>query len=118
MKDRNKEICKKIREIRKSMKLTQSQFAEICNLSEDSIGKIERCVTIPTIETLYKIAKNLKMPVENMLPSYKDKGRCRIEVSDELTALLNYLRSRPSEDIKFIHELAVKIFERKNRVSL
>lgn len=111
MKDRNKEICQKIREMRKSLKLTQSQFAEICNLSDDSIGKIERCVTVPTIETLYKIARNLKKPIETLLPSYKEK--CCTDVSDELTALVNYLRLHTAEDIKFIHELAVKIFERR-----
>ena len=96
--------------MRKSLKLTQSQFAEICNLSDDSIGKIERCVTVPTIDTLYKIASNLKKPIETLLPSYKEK--CCTD-SDELTALVNYLRLHPAEDIKFIHELAVKIFERR-----
>lgn len=111
MKDNNKEICQKIREIRKSLKLTQSQFAEICNLSEDSIGKIERCITVPTIETLYKIAKSLKKPVETFLPSHKEK--CCNNAADELTAFVNYLRLHPAEDIKFIHELAVKIFERR-----
>lgn len=111
MKDKNKEICQKIREIRKSLKLTQSRFAEICNLSEDSIGKIERGVTVPTIETLYKIAKSLKKPVESFLTSHKEK--CSNSVSDELTALVNYLRLHPAEDIKFIHELAVRILERR-----
>ncbi|MBI5676597.1 MAG: helix-turn-helix transcriptional regulator [Nitrospirae bacterium] len=111
MKEKNKEICQKIREIRSSLKLTQSQFAEICNLSEDSIGKIERGVTVPTIETLYKIAKSLKKPVETFLPSHKEK--CCNDVSDELTSLVNYLRLYTAEDIKFIHELAVKIFKRR-----
>lgn len=111
MKDRNKEICQKIREIRKSLKLTQSRFAEICNLSEDSIGKIERGVTVPTIETLYKIAKSLKKPVESFLPSHREK--CSNDVSDEIASLVNYLRLHPAEDIKLIHELAVKIFERR-----
>lgn len=39
---KSKDIAVKIRELRKSLKLTQSQFAERVNLSEDSIGKIER----------------------------------------------------------------------------
>jgi transcriptional regulator with XRE-family HTH domain len=112
MKDDKREICKKIREMRKSMKLTQSQFAELCDMSEDSVGKIERCVTIPTIATLYKIARSLKKPVEAILPStYKEKS-CG-DIPKELSALVDYLRCRPPEDIKLLHELAVKIFERK-----
>lgn len=112
MKDEKIEICKKIRDIRKSMKLTQSQFAELCSLSDDSIGKIERCVTIPTVETLSKIAKSLGRPIETILPTIYREKFCR-GLPGELTALVDYLRSRSPEDIKFIHELAVKILERK-----
>jgi transcriptional regulator with XRE-family HTH domain len=109
MKDRG--ACLKIREIRKSMKLTQSQFAELANLSEDSIGKIERCVNIPSIETLCKISKALKMPVETFLPSSKEKTHKKFP--PELENLISYLRTRPVEDERFIHEIAVKLFERK-----
>lgn len=112
MKDKNREICEKIKNIRKAMKLTQSQFAELCDMSEDSVGKIERGVTIPTVETLCKIARNIKKPIEAILPSaYKEKF-C-IGLPKELTDLVDYLRSRHPEDAKFLHELAVKIFERR-----
>jgi transcriptional regulator with XRE-family HTH domain len=108
---KNSGTCLKIKEIRKSMRLTQSQFAELVDLSEDSIGKIERCVNVPTIETLYKISKALKMPVETFLPSSKEKAQKKFP--PELEDLINYLRTRTAEDIRFLHEIAVKIFERK-----
>ncbi|MBI1821575.1 MAG: helix-turn-helix transcriptional regulator [Nitrospirae bacterium] len=110
MKDKNN-ICKKIRELRQSMKLTQSQFAELVNLSEDSIGKIERGVTIPNVETLYKIAEGVKIPIENLITSSKKNPAEGLPKT--LTDLTTYLKTRPSEDIKLIHELAVKILERK-----
>ena len=112
MKDKNREICKKIREIRTSMKLTQSQFAELCDMSEDSVGKIERGVTFPTVETLYKIARNINKPIEAILPSGYNETFCR-GLPKELTDLVDYLRSRTPTDAKFIHELAVTILERK-----
>ena len=108
---KNRGACLKIKEIRKSMRLTQSQFAELVDLSEDSIGKIERCVNVPTIETLYKISKALKIPVETFLPSSKEKAHKKF--SAEFEDLFNYLRTRPAEDVRFIHEIAVKICERK-----
>ncbi len=107
-----KDICIKIRELRKSMKLTQSQFAELVNLSEDSIGKIERGVTIPTIDTLYKIASGLKIPVEDLISPLK--GTPLKKPSKAFSDLIAYLKTRPPEDVRFIHELAVKILERKN----
>jgi transcriptional regulator with XRE-family HTH domain len=82
---KNKGACLKIREIRKSMRLTQRQFAELVDLSEDSIEKFERGVNVPSIETLYKISKALKMPVETFLTAYKEKTQKK--VSSELEDL-------------------------------
>lgn len=108
---KSKDICTKIRELRKAMKLTQSQFAERTNLSEDSIGKIERGVTVPTIETVNKIAHGLRIPIESLIVPAKEK------TSDKNTSALNnltaYLAIHPPADIELIHEIAVKILEKR-----
>ncbi|MDA8325550.1 MAG: helix-turn-helix transcriptional regulator [Nitrospiraceae bacterium] len=106
-----KDICKKIREIRKSMGLSQGQFAELVNLSVDSIGKIERCATIPTVETLDKIAAGLKIPLKDLISPAKEK--LSQKPFKTLEDLIAYLKTRSPEDVRFIHELAIKIFERK-----
>ena len=110
----NVEISKKIRELRKALKLTQGQFAELVHLSEDSVGKIERGVGgIPTIETLKKIADALKIPIEDLI--YPAKKQAPHKQSKELAELTAYLQTRPPADIKLIHELALRIFERKGK---
>lgn len=108
---KSKDIAIKIRELRKALKLTQSQFAERVNLSEDSIGKIERGIGVPTLDTLNKIASGLKMPVEDLLSTLKKKPSQK--PSGPLSDLMAYLQTRSPEDIRFIHEIAVKILERK-----
>jgi transcriptional regulator with XRE-family HTH domain len=109
------EISLRIRELRKSLKLTQSQFAELVHMSEDSIGKIERGVGVPTVDTLIKIAFALKIPIEDLiLPSKKKLPHKQIK---ELNNLLAYLQTRSPDDIRFIHELAVKFFEKKSKCS-
>lgn len=105
----DKNICKRIREVRKSLKLTQNQFAELVDMSEDSIGKIERG-TVPRMETVYKIAKGLKIPVEDLLG--KSNKRTDKSTSKLIDNFVAYLKTRHTKDITFIHELAVKIFER------
>ena len=106
------DISRKIRELRKSLKLTQSQFAELVRLSEDSVGKIERgAAGVPTVETLKKIAAALKLPIEDLV--YPSKKKTALKPSRELIDFTAYLQTRPQADIKFIHELAVKILERK-----
>jgi transcriptional regulator with XRE-family HTH domain len=106
------DISKKIRELRKALKLTQSQFAELVHLSVDSVGKIERGVGgVPTVETLKNIADALNMPVEDLI--YPSKKKTAHKPARELADLLAYMQTRTPEDIKFIHELAIKIFEKK-----
>lgn len=107
----SKNIPSIIRNTRKSMRLTQSQFAELVNLSEDSIGKIERGVTIPTIDTLHKIASGLKIPVEDLISSPRENPSDKL--SKAISDLVTYLKTRSPEDVRFIHGLAVRILERK-----
>ncbi len=106
-----KKVCERIREIRKSMKLTQSQFAELAGLSEDSVGKIERGDTVPTIDTLYKIATGLKIPLEKLFPVEKlaPTTKWNKAVEDFVT----YLETCSPDDVKFIHRLTVQILEKK-----
>jgi len=106
-----KRVCERIREIRKSMKLTQSQFAELVNLSEDSVGKIERGNTVPTIDTLYKIATGIKIPVEKLLPLEKQASTDKLNRAIEDFSV--YLKTRSPDDVKFIHGLTVQILEKK-----
>jgi len=105
-----KYVCGKIRDIRKSLKLTQAEFAEIVNISEDSVGKIEREITVPTVDTIFKIAKALKLPITDLLPAMDNPPA---KQSNALNALTSYLRTCSNSDIEFVHELAVLILRRK-----
>lgn len=104
-----KDIAKRVRELRKSMKLTQSQFAELVNLSEDSIGKIERGVSIPTIDTLNKIVGGLKVSLSELLGEVKKDIKSQNKILEDL---IKYLRTKSTEEIKLIHEITIKILER------
>ncbi len=85
----------------------------IVKCSEDSIGKIERGVGVPTIDTLSKIALALKIPLEDLiLPSKKKLPQ---KQNRELNDLIAYLQTRSPDDIRFIHELALKFFEKKSK---
>jgi transcriptional regulator with XRE-family HTH domain len=107
-----KDIGKRIRDLRMAMKLTQSQFAELVGLSEDSIGKVERGISVPTIETLMKMAEGLKVTLAELLgePQQKAEGKNKI-----LNDFIKYLKTKPSDDIRLIHEVAIKILERRKK---
>ena len=85
-----KDISKRIRDLRKAMKLTQSQFAEMVNLSEDSIGKIERGVSVPTVDTLSKIADGLKITLSEVLGETQHKAKSQNQV---IEGFVRYLKT-------------------------
>lgn len=104
-----KDFAGRISEIRRSLKLTQSQFAELVHLSEDSIGKIERGGSLPTLDTLGKIADGLKMPLMDLL---EERAPKKIQ-NKALDDLVRYLRTKSQGDINLIHQIAVLVLERK-----
>jgi len=67
-----------IRELRLEARLSQEEFADICELHRTYIGSIERGEKTITIETAHKIAKALGMPLSHIfqrLESSIEEGR-------------------------------------------
>lgn len=56
-------IGKSIKARRKTLRVTQTQLAELAGISVNTLYKIERGQTNPTLETLTKIANVLGMEV-------------------------------------------------------
>lgn len=58
----------KIQKVRQSKGITQEELAARLGMHRTYIGLIERGERNPTIRTLYKIAKALKVPASDLLP--------------------------------------------------
>lgn len=54
----------RIRFARKSAGLSQEKLGEICQISTAHVGHIERGTRIPSLETLYKISKELNVSMD------------------------------------------------------
>jgi len=63
-----KVLGKKMQRIRKKMKITQEQLAEKVGVSTTYIGFIEQGRYAPSLEILEKIAKHLKVKVNELIP--------------------------------------------------
>ncbi|MDX8363777.1 helix-turn-helix transcriptional regulator [Cytobacillus sp. IB215665] len=72
-----KAVGKYVRLRRFSKKLTLEDLAEITDLDDKNLGKIERGEKIPTTFTLYKLHKGLDMSVDSLFE----------QVTEELKAL-------------------------------
>ncbi len=61
------ELGMRIRYYRKKRHITQERLAEICNLHPTYIGQLERGEKNATIESIYRIAKGLDIPISTLL---------------------------------------------------
>ena len=57
----------RIQKLRKARGLTQEKLAEMCDLHSTYIGQIERGEKNATIESIYRIAIGLNLPVSKLL---------------------------------------------------
>ena len=62
-----KKLGKKIKLARVEMDMTQSDLAQSTNIMQKSISRYETGQSLPTLETLEKIAKVLKKPFSYFL---------------------------------------------------
>ncbi len=64
----NKEnkVGNKIKQLRKSMGLTQEQLAEKIDMDSKHLSKIENGLHLPTYKTLAKLAEFLKLDIEEI----------------------------------------------------
>lgn len=58
----------RIREQRKSKKISQERLALLCNIDRSYMGRIERGEVNITLEKVYEIAKFLEIEVKELLP--------------------------------------------------
>jgi len=110
MSDLEKRIGGKITEIRLAKKITQAQLAEKVNLSVESISRMERGVSFPSLKTMENIADSLDAPLKTFFdfdehPS-KDKSYER-----ELSKLIAFLRSLSKKEIILAHKILKDVFK-------
>jgi transcriptional regulator with XRE-family HTH domain len=61
-----KKFGQRLREIRLSRRMSQERFAELLNISVDFLSLIERGRNAPSFETLERMARRLRVPVEDL----------------------------------------------------
>lgn len=105
-------LGKNIKEIRKSLKITQEQLAEKIDVSTVFISQIENATRKPSLETIYKISLTLGVKIDTLIN--KDTSKENINNIEQLTELLN--RCSPSEQ-DFVTDISrtliIKLIEHK-----
>lgn len=94
-------IGNKIRQYRTEQSYSQEILAEKSELTTTYIGQVERGVTNPTVNTLYKITGALCITLADL---FIDINTSKESDSPELLHFLQYLRQLSPERIQLIHQ--------------
>ena len=90
-KQEQKDMANRIKSRRKQLNYTQEQFSEQLGISASSYTRIENAFQNPSMDTLIKISKNLKISLDYIVfGEGNDEPRKYMEKSDRLSALLDY----------------------------
>lgn len=87
-------LGERIRIARKKRKLSQEKLAEICSISTAHIGHIERGTRIPSLETLYKISKELDISLDYLFFDSKN------DIDDVFKSISAQLAGKDGEKVK------------------
>ncbi|MEW6213997.1 MAG: helix-turn-helix transcriptional regulator [Nitrospirota bacterium] len=106
-----KQLGAQLAKIRKERGLTQSELAELIDVTIETISRLERGVSVPSLKTLENISNVLNVPLKNIFDfEYPQKSRVSA-IEKESIKLLSYLKTRRVDDIKMCCRILKSIFE-------
>jgi transcriptional regulator with XRE-family HTH domain len=110
--DLQKKLGNRIRELRKKRKMTQALLAEKTDLSDNFIGLLERGQTTPSLETLDKISKALKVPIRELFEFETESVVGKERMINELNRML---KEKNGADVRWFHSISMLLMEKMTR---
>lgn len=105
-----KRIGSRITEVRISKGFTQSQLAERVNVSNETISRLERGVSVPSLKTLEKIAECLKVPLSTFF-SFENSSPRNPVFERELGKLIALMRKRNYKELSMVYAILKVVFK-------
>ena len=105
-------IGAQIAKIRNDREITQERLAELIKVTTETISRLERGVSIPSIKTLEKISQALHTSLKDIFDfeylAEPDKGDA---FEHEFAKLIAFLKTKKPDDIKMCYHLLKTVFE-------
>jgi len=106
-----KQIGVHIAKLRIDRGLTQSELAELIDVTIETVSRLERGVSIPSLKTLENISNVLNVPLKDIFDiEFSQKFRASA-IEKESNKLLVYLKSKKLDDIQMCYRIVRSIFE-------
>ena len=102
-------IGAKIKETRRSKGFTQEHLSEMIDVSVETISRLERGVSMPSLKTLENIAQAFGAPLKSFF-DFDEKPSKNKTFERELSRLIAFLRTLNIKQIKLIREVLKTTF--------
>ncbi len=101
-----------IAKIRNDREITQERLAELINVTPETISRLERGVSIPSIKTLEKISQALHTSLQTLFDfEYLEEPEKGDAVEHEIARLIAFIKTKNPADIKMSYRLLKSVFE-------
>lgn len=101
-----KKLGQRIREYRMKINMTQEALAEAVGISAVFISQIETGNRKPSLETVFKIATTLNVPMDYLM-----KDSVVESSSEKMDELIAMLKGRPEEEVALVTDTAKEILK-------
>jgi transcriptional regulator with XRE-family HTH domain len=103
-----KKIGAKITEIRKSKQLTQNDLAILVGVSLETISRMERGVSFPSLKTIEKISSALGVYLKDFFDIDSHRPKSKV-YERELSKLVATLRTLTETEIRLVHKILKQV---------
>ena len=101
------EVASRIKKIRKNRNITQSKFAEVLNLSENQIYKIESGKSGCSLDSIIIISEALNISIDYLLLG----KNIELNISPEIETLLSAIKGHTDREIEYINKIVISALE-------
>ncbi len=109
-----KSIGLQIYKFRKRRDITQEQLANLVDVTVETISRLERGVSIPSIKTLEKISHALHTTLKDLFDFEQQplppKTRT-VSFENEIAKIVAFLRTKKPDDAKMSYRILKSVFE-------
>ncbi len=103
-------IGAQIARIRKEREITQERLAAYVNVATETISRLERGVSMPSLITLEKISHALHSPLKDLFDFEPPKSKGDA-FEGEISKLIALLKTRNADDVKMCYRILKIVFE-------
>ena len=107
-----KQVGLHIAKLRRAKGITQSNLAEMVGVTFETISRLERGITLPSISTLEKIGTALDLPLKVMFDfGYNPRTKKKTPIEKEIDKIIIMLKPRRLEEIRLVRKFLNNIFK-------